>query len=216
MSFSGVMEGNRITGTTNGEDGSVLSWTAVPAPDLIREVEWGEPVEIFNGKDLTGWHVRSEDVENQWIVQDGILFNQAQGVDLITDDEVQDFRLQLEFMYPEKSNSGIYLRGRYEVQIQDDFGKEPHSLYIGGVYGFLTPSINAGKPANQWQTYDITLVGRKVTIILNGEKVIDNEIIPGITGGALDSNEGDPGPIMLQGDHGQISFRNIILTPAVN
>jgi hypothetical protein len=113
----------------------------------------------------------------------------------------------------DKSNSGVYLRGRYEVQIQDDFGKEPESHRIGGIYGFITPSSNPAKKAGEWQTFDITLIGRKVTLVFNGVTVIDNAEIPGITGGALDSNEGEPGPIMLQGDHEKIYYRNIVIIP---
>ncbi|MDH5344763.1 MAG: DUF1080 domain-containing protein, partial [Gammaproteobacteria bacterium] len=111
------------------------------------------------------------------------------------------------------SNSGIYLRGRYEVQIQDDRGKALDPLRIGGIYGFIAPSANAAKAAGEWQTYDIRLVGRRVTVSLNGEEILRDREIPGITGGALDSDEASPGPLMLQGDHGPIEYRNIIITP---
>jgi len=85
---------------------------------------------------------------------------------------------------------------------------------LGSVYGFLSPSEIANKKADEWQSYDITLIGRMVTVVLNGKTVICNQEIPGITGGALDSDEGAPGPLMLQGDHGVIEYRNIVLTPA--
>src|SRR5438094_644040 len=111
-----------------------------------------------------------------------------------------------------RGNSGIHLRGGYEVQIEDNFGEEPESHKIGGIYGFLTPSVNAAKKAGEWQTLDITLVGRVVTVVLNGERVIDRQTIPGITGGAIDSDEGGPGPILLQGDHGPIEFRRVTVT----
>ena len=116
-------------------------------------------------------------------------------------------------MYPAKSNSGLYLRGRYEVQIQDDAGKALDALRMGGVYGFIRPYSDAARPAGEWQTYDIVLAGARVTIALNSKTIADYEVIPGITGGALDSNEGAPGPLMLQGDHGKVSFRKITLTP---
>ena len=128
---------------------------------------------------------------------------------LITKQRFGDFRLHVEFRYPQGSNSGLYLRGRYEVQIQDDMGKALDPLRVGGVYGFLTPTANAARAANEWQVYDITLIGRRITVVLNGRTVVDNRVVPGITGGALDSNEGLPGPLMLQGDHGPISFRKI-------
>lgn len=215
LTFSGDLVGDRLEGTTNAEDGSILNWTAIRAPALpaIDNPQWGEPVQLFNGRDLTGWKVRDPNAPNNWKAQDGVLVNTERGTDLMTDENFGNFKLSLEFMYPEGSNSGIYLRGRYEVQIQDDYGKEPHNLYIGGVYGFLTPTVNAARKAGEWQSYEITLLGRWVTVVLNDVTVIDNQEIPGITGGALDGDEGLPGPILLQGDHGPVSFRNIVLTP---
>ncbi len=141
------------------------------------------------------------------------MVNAVPGNDLLTERKFTDFKLHTEFRYPKGSNSGVYLRGRYEVQIEDNFGLEPDSHYIGGVYGFLTPSVNAGKKAGEWQTLDVTLVGRVVTVVLNGERIIDRQTIPGITGGALDSDEDKPGPILLQGDHGRVEFRKVTLTP---
>lgn len=216
MWFRGFLGDGRIEGTTNDEDGSTLTWEAVPAPELTRSggPDWGEPIDLLAGDTLDQWYSRSEEATNNWTLEDGVLSNSSAGTDLVTNDAFMDFKLQAEFMYPEGSNSGIYLRGRYEVQVQDDYGKEPGSRFIGGVYGFLTPTKNAGRQAGEWQSYEITLLGRRVTIVLNGEVVIDNEEIPGITGGALDSNEGEPGPLMLQGDHGPISFRDLVLTPA--
>ena len=135
-------------------------------------------------------------------------------VDLISDTTVGDGKLHVEFMYPAKSNSGLYLRGRYEVQIQDDAGKALDPLRMGGVYGFIRPYSDAAGAPDTWQTYDLTLIGQRITIVLNGKTIADNEVIPGITGGALDSDEGTPGPLMLQGDHGRVSFRKITLTAA--
>src|SRR5690554_2796017 len=122
---------------------------------------------------------------------------------------------QPKFRIPEGSNAGIYLRGRYEVQIEDSpKDAHPSNVLYGGVYGFLTPSEISNLGPGQWQTYEITLVGRMVTIVTNGKTVISNQEIPGITGGALDSNEGEPGPIYLQGDHGPVEFSEITITPA--
>jgi hypothetical protein len=217
LSFVGRLEGEALVGTTNAEDGSTISWRAVRAPALERsgEPQWGEPVHLTAGELASLWRARHPDLPNNWVLRDGVLENTAKGTDLITVQEFGDFKLQTEFMYPAGSNGGIYLRGRYEVQIQDDYGKDPSSVFIGGVYGFLTPRVNAGKPAGEWQTYEITLVGRTVTIVLNGETIIDRQVIPGITGGALDANEGEPGPLMLQGDHGPVSFRNLVVVPAL-
>lgn len=156
---------------------------------------------------------RNPNHENKWQVENEMLINTQRGVDLVTRQKFTDFKLHLEYHFPEGSNSGIYLRGRYEVQIEDNYGKEPGSLRAGGVYGFVTPNKMAIKPAGEWNTCDITFLGRKVTVVLNDELIIDNVEIPGITGGALDSREAEPGPFMLQGDHGPIRFRNILLTP---
>jgi hypothetical protein len=186
----------------------------VRAPSLKRNSEpiWLKPITIFNGKDLSGWHASGK--TNQWIVKDGILTSPHSGSNLLTDKTFNDFKLHIEFRYPQGSNSGVYLRGRYEVQIEDVHGDEPYKDVFSAVYGFLPPSEITAKPAGEWQSYDITLVGRMVTIVANGKTVICNREIPGITGGAINSHEGEPGPLLIQGDHGPIEYRNIIITPA--
>ena len=146
---------------------------------------------------------------------DGIMMNSEKGGNLITNQKFDDVKLSIEFRYPEGSNSGIYLRGRYEIQIEDSKGRADH-VSIGGVYGYIPPAVNASKKPGEWQTYEITVVGRHVTIVLNGVEVVSNRPIPGITGGSLDSKEGTPGPIMIQGDHGPIDFRKFVITPSVN
>ncbi|MFL5245990.1 MAG: DUF1080 domain-containing protein [Gemmataceae bacterium] len=213
--FKGKLENDLLSGETTDDRGESVSWEGRRAPTLKRDQppRWGEPIELFNGRDLTGWKPRSSKIKNGWLVRGGLLANAEPGNDLQTERKFTDFKLHAEFRYPPKSNSGIFLRGRYEVQIEDDFGEEADSHKIGGVYGFLTPSVNAAKKTGEWQTMDITLVGRVVTIVFNGERIIDRQTIPGITGGALDSDEGKPGPILLQGDHGPIDFRKVTLTP---
>jgi hypothetical protein len=210
----GRLESDVLRGQTTDEEGHRVGWEARRAPSLKRaqKPRWGEPVELFNGRDLTGWKPRTPDRKHGWLVRDGVLVNADPGNDLLTERKFTDFKLRAEFRYPRGSNSGIYLRGRYEVQIEDNHGEEPDSLKIGGIYGFLTPIENAARESGEWQTLEITLVGRAVTVVLNGEQVIDRQAIPGITGGALDSDEGAPGPIMLQGDHGPVEFRKLTLT----
>lgn len=211
--FEGVLRGEIITGTMIAANGQSYNWTARRAPLLLRDKApvWGSPIKLFNGKDLTGWKAMGK---NQWVVENGVLRSPQSGSNLITDKKFMDFKLHIEFRCPTGSNSGVYLRGRYEVQIEDSKGKQPQKDLLGAVYGFLTPNEMAAKSANEWQTYDITLIGRRVTVVLNGKEVICDQTIPGITGGALDSNEGDPGPLYIQGDHGPIEYRNIVLTPA--
>jgi CubicO group peptidase (beta-lactamase class C family) len=214
--YEGRLENDTIQGETTDDAGETIRWEARRAPKLQRSGTpvWGEPIELFNGKSLEGWKPRHAGSPHGWEVRDGLLANVRPSNDLVTEQVFDDFKLHVEFRYPEGSNSGIYLRGRYEVQIEDNFGKPADSHHIGGVYGFLTPTRNASKPAGEWQQVDITLIGRHVTVVLNGERVIDRQEIPGITGGALDSNEGAPGPMMLQGDHGPVEYRRVTLTPA--
>jgi len=208
----GSLQGDRLAGTMIAPDGKKYSWIGVRAPALRRtgEPAWGDPVVLFNGKDLNGWHALG--TVNQWKAEDGILRSPKSGSNIATDEKFTDFKLHIEFRYPKGSNSGVYLRGRYEVQIEDSKGMEPLDNQLSAVYGFLSPSEMMAKDAGEWQSYDITLVGRMVTVALNGKTVICNQEIPGITGGALDSHEGEPGPIYLQGDHGPIEYRNIQIT----
>jgi len=212
--MEGKVDGDHLSGTMNDNAGNKLTFTANRAPLLHRtsEPKWGSPITLFNGKDLTGW--KPTGATNQWQAVDGILTSPKSGSNLVTTATFTDFKLHIEFRYPKGSNSGVYLRGRYEVQVEDTAGEEPASDHLGGIYGFLTPNQDAAKPAGQWQSFDVVLVGRIVTVTLNGKTIISEQIIPGITGGALDSDEGAPGPIYLQGDHGPIEYRNIILTPA--
>jgi hypothetical protein len=214
MVFEAVLKGNKLTGTIVSSRGQRQTLTGERAPLLKRTsaVTWGEPIKIFNGLNLDGWHASEK--KNQWVAENGILKSPQSGANIITDQKFNDFTLHIEFRYPEGSNSGVYLRGRYEIQVEDNRGQEPSSTFFGGIYGFITPNEMAAKAPGEWQTYDITLVGRRVTVVANGKKIITDQIIPGITGGALDSKEGEPGPIMLQGDHGPIEYRNIIITPA--
>ncbi len=214
MEFTGTLSGETLKGTMVYTDGKTYSWTGVRAPLLKRDKEpsWDKPVMLFNGKDLSGWHAQGE--KNQWIVDKGILKSPASGSNLISDKAFTDFKLHAEFKFPKGSNSGLYLRGRYEVQIVDSKGLEPEDGLAGGVYGLLTPNEMAGNAADEWQTYDIPLVGRLVTVVVNGKSVIINQTIPGVTGGAIDSKEGEPGPIMIQGDHGPVEFRNITIPTA--
>jgi hypothetical protein len=211
----GTVQGDSLTGTMVMPNGKQYSWVGRRAPKLRRETVpvWGTPVVLFNGKDLKGWHGMGQN--NQWLTENGVLRSPHSGVNLVTDEKFKDFKLHIEFRCPKGSNSGVYLRGRYEVQIEDDEGDlHPAFDHLSGVYGFLSPSENASKGSGVWQAYDITLVGRMVTVVLNGKTVISNQEIPGITGGALDSREEEPGPLYLQGDHGPIEYRNIRIAQA--
>jgi hypothetical protein len=214
LSVEGILQGDSLTGTLIAPDGKQYNWVGVRAPSLLRTKPpvWGRAVKLFDGTDLKGWHALG--AVNQWKADSGILRSPHSGSNIATDEAYTDFKLHIEFRYPSGSNSGVYLRGRYEVQIEDSEGTEPPNDVLSAIYGFLPPSENAAKGPGQWESYDITLVGRMVTVALNGVTVICNQEIPGITGGALDSKEGEPGHIYLQGDHGPIDFRNIEITAA--
>lgn len=215
LEIEGKLVDGAIKGTITDETGRFIRFEGKRAPLLDRpSPSWGDPVALFDGKSLAGWKPQHAGIPNGWRVRDGILVNAEPGNNLLTERTFGDFSLHAEFRYPKGSNGGIYLRGRYEVQVEDGFGAAADSHRIGGVYGFLEPCVNAAKPAGEWQEIDVTLVGRRVTVVLNGERIIDRRTIPGITGGALDSDEAAPGPILLQGDHGPIEFRSLVLTPA--
>jgi hypothetical protein len=217
MIFKGDLKGQSLSGAVNGPDGSTWGWTGVKAPVLDKTVsspKWDKPIQLLSGTDLSGWH-ESKAGPPDWTVKDGILVSPGNGPELISDHKFQDFKLHVEFNCAENSNSGVYLRGRYEVQIETESEGEPPSHHTGGVYGFLAPTPELPRRPDVWQTFDITLIGRKVKVIQNGQTVIDNQEIPGLTGGALDSHEGEPGPIYLQGsEKGHVLFRNITITPA--
>ena len=215
ITFEGRLEGDRITGSMTTGDGQKLTWSGTRAPSLRRGggPAWGEPITLFNGKSLDGWHTVGGS-QNQWSAASGILQNMKSGANLSTDQKFEDFKLHLEFRVPKGANSGVYLRGRYELQIDDSADLDPSSHHLGGVYGFIAPSENVARQAGEWQTIDVTLVGRMLNYALNGTVIICNREIPGITGGALDSAEAEPGPLLFQGDHGPVDFRNIVITPA--
>ena len=194
-----------------------------PKPDLSK-VKYGQPINLLNGTSLDGWRLTDSGQKNGWSVEQGVLVNrpvQEEGKphvsygNLRTVAEFEDFNLKLEVNVPKNGNSGVYLRGIYEVQVADTCGQgvDPHNM--GAIYSRITPRVSAERPAGQWQTLDITLLDRHVSVKLNDQPIIDNEPLLGCTGGALWSDESRPGPIYLQGDHAGVSYRNLVLTPIV-
>jgi len=225
-------EGDKISGIllTPRANGLSVDTTAfigtrlppVPPAHDLANVRFGEPISLFNGKDLTGWKLIDEKQANGFRVVDGMLVNdpvQKEGAphisygNLRTEKEFEDFNLKLEVNVPPGNNSGVYLRGMYEVQVIDSYKRDPDSHNMGAIYSRIRPTVSAEKPAGQWQTMDITLCDRHATVILNGIKIIDNQPLFGPTGGAIKSDVFAPGPVYLQGDHGNVSYRNIVLTP---
>lgn len=214
--FEARLEGNRLSGQVTYPDGKVHHFEGKKAPRLLdqRAPAWGEPVTLFDGKTLGGWKLRDPKKKNGWAVVNGELavVEPKDNSDFVTEQVFQDMKLHLEFNVAEHSNSGVYLRGRYEIQIESGDATETAAQKCGSLYSRVAPKLDATKPAGEWQTYDITFTGRQLTVSLNGQQIL-NTIVEGITGGALNPFEGEPGPLMLQGDHGKVRFRNIVVTP---
>lgn len=207
--------GGRLTGTQTREDGTVGQIVGVPQPPLKRNppAAWSKPEALFNGKDLTGWEP-DDPSENHWKAIGGELVNEKAGANIRLKRSFQDFKLHIEYNCPKDGNSGVYLRGRYEIQVAyEKPGVNDQFHDLGAIYGFLAPSSQLPPKPGEWESFDVTLVGRMVTVLRNGVKTIDNQEIPGITGGALNSREGDPGPLYIQGDHtGGMRYRNITIS----
>jgi 3-keto-disaccharide hydrolase len=215
--FKGKLASGLLAGTATSPKGVSWQWTGRRAPALERsgEPHWGKSVRLFDGKDLSGWKFADPSHAGVWSVKDSELVKNGPGSELISVSKFRDFKLHVEFNCGPTANSGVYLRGRYEVQIETDSSSEPPDQRMGAVYGFLTPEPAPARTPDVWHTCDITLVGRTLTLVNDGQTVIDHKEIPGITGGALDSHEGLPGPIYLQGSEaGRVFFRNIVIRPA--
>src|SRR6476620_6207854 len=173
ITFEGRLEGDRITGSMTTGEGEKLTWSGTRAPSLRRtgKPAWGQSITLFNGKALDGWQPVGRR-DSKWSAVGGILQNANSGANLVTVQKFDDFKLHLEFRVPKESNSGVYLRGRYELQVDARSGLEPSSHHLGGLYGFIAPSEIVERAATEWQTMDVTLVGRMLTYELNGTSII--------------------------------------------
>ncbi len=217
---------------TTSKDGTVqrdaFSGKKIPpmpvSPPDLSTVRFGHPISLFNGKDLTGWRPHESDKAMGWSVKDGLLVNTTPKTDfsatgafanLRTESVFEDFWLHIEFLIEKDRNSGVYMRGMYEAQVVDRDSRMQGIQGVGAIFGSIAPSKNAGKLPGEWQTYDLTLVDRHITVVLNGEKVIDNQPVPGPTGGAVFTDPMAPGPIHLQGDHTNVKYRDIYLAPVL-
>ncbi|MFB3828420.1 MAG: DUF1080 domain-containing protein [Bryobacteraceae bacterium] len=213
--YTARLAGGKLEGTFR-QGRNELKWTGVRAPEIKDKDDgsWkpGKPIRLFNGKDLSGWHGMIPGKDLGWKVENGLLRSTGKANNLESDGKYWNYILHLEYRVGPQSNSGIGLRGRYEVQILEDYGRPLDVHSNGALYSRIVPAVAASKPAGEWQTYDIRLVGRDVTVTLNGKQVVKG-VIEGLTAIASDPNEGEPGPLTLQGDHGPVDFRNIVLTP---
>jgi hypothetical protein len=207
--------GDKLTGKQHRADGVDYEIAGVRSPALKRNAPaaWTNPEPLFNGKDLTGWEADNPSA-NHWKAENGELVNEKKGANIHSTRKFDDVKLHIEYNCPQGGNSGVYLRGRYEIQVEYEPADKNDKYHgMGSIYGFLAPSPALPPKPGQWESYDVTLVGRTVTVVRDGVTIIDNQQIPGITGGAIDSHEGEPGPIYIQGDHtGGMKYRNISIS----
>jgi hypothetical protein len=208
-------QGGKLTGVQKRPDAADGQINAERAPELKRSAPaaWTKPEPLFSGKDLSGWEADNPSVDH-WHARNGELVNDTGGANIRTTRKFEDFKLHIEYNCPQGGNSGVYLRGRYEVQVEyEPADKNDKYHAMGSIYGFIAPAAAVTPRPGQWESYDVTLVGRTVTVVRDDVKVVDNQQIPGITGGALDSHESEAGPIYLQGDHtGGLKYRNITIS----
>ena len=215
--FRAKAAGGKMTATIKtGDRTTTLAGVRPPAwPDVTANGAhtYGKPVELFNGSSLDTFDIQNPDRPMNWSVEEGAMTNGERANNLVSKEKFKDFKIQAEYKLAPGSNSGIYVRGRYELQLLDDYGKPPTKNSHMSIYGWTPASVNASKPPGEWQTMEAVVVGNRVTVTLNGQKVHDNAVLEAITGGALDNNELEPGPIMIQGDHGKVWFRKLVVTP---
>jgi hypothetical protein len=219
--YTARLTGGKLDGTYQTEgQAAPLAWTGVRAPEIKDRDDgtWkeGTPIALFNGKDTAGWKALQTTGEMKWTVQDGILRNAPPTTDIVSEQKFWNFKLHVDFRIVEHSNSGIGLRGRYEIQILEDYGKPPNSHGAAALYSRVAPSVNASKPAGEWQSYDIRLVGRTLTVVHNGVKVLDKVEVEGLTAIANNSDEAEPGPFIVQGDHSYVEIKSFVVTPLVH
>jgi hypothetical protein len=209
--------GGRIEGDYLVDGQHRLKWTGKRAPEITDKDDgsWveGEPVALFNGKDLSGWLAVIPGRELGWEVKDGVMSNRGGANNLVSEQKFWNFKLRMDYRVGKGSNSGLGLRGRYEIQILEDYGHPASDHGNGAIYNRIAPTVNASKAPGEWQTFDVRLVGRIVTVALNGTTIIDRREIEGLTAIAINPKEGEPGPIVLQGDHGPVEVRSIVVTP---
>lgn len=230
--FRARFEGGRLVGRhvlrQGGRGGNpvterTVNWVGVPTPtwpasDANAAHKYGAPVALFDtaaNPSMDAWGVQHATRPMGWSVEDGLMINTKGANNLVSKQKFSDFKLEAEYRLTQASNSGIYLRGRYEMQVFDDAGQPTALTGHMSIYGRKAPDTNVSLPPGEWQRAEIIIVGNRVTATLNGTRVHDNAVIEGITGGALDNDELTPGPIMIQGDHSIAAFRKVIVTPIV-
>jgi hypothetical protein len=215
--FRGKVSGGTLTATLKRGDRTINLSGKHPAPwppsNANGNHTYGTPVVIFDGKSLDAFGVQQKDRPMNWSIEEGVMTNGEKAANLVSKEKFKDFKLNAEYKVGPGTNSGIYLRGRYELQVLDDFGKPTFDRGHMAIYGWKAPAVNASKAPGEWQTMEAIVVGNHVTVTHNGQRIHDNAVLEAITGGALDNHELEPGPLMIQGDHTKVWFRKITVTP---
>ena len=202
-----------------------VSWVGVRLPEFPgananANHRYDAPIELYDGKSLDMWTTQFPNRPFGWKIENGAMTNDhppdtpAARNNLISKQKFMNFKLEAEYKLGDNSNSGIYIRGRYELQLLDDFVKSGRAdLGHMAIYGRTPPSVKASKPAGEWQTMTAIVHGNRITVTLNGQRVHDNQVILGVTGGTLDADEATPGPLMVQGDHSVVWIKKLTVTP---
>ena len=199
-----------------------INWVGVrqpvwPASNANATHAYGKPVVLIGpGVGLDVWTGQTPAHPGGWKIVDGIFSNDPPTYNPVSKQKFKDFKIEAELKLDEGQNSGLYLRGRYELQLALGTGPAATAGRQGfmAIYGWKAPDVtNAAKPSGEWQTLEAIVVGNRITATLNGQRIHDNAVLPAMTGGALDNDELAPGPIMIQGDHSRVSFRKLVVTP---
>ncbi len=217
LHYSARLEKDALIGKLEADGKVINTFRAARAP-MIRDVDddrWKRAATMDLFKNLAAWEPTFPGRPMQWHVQDGVLVNEPKASDIRTKEKFWNFELHAEYRYQKGSNSGFGLRGRYEVQIEDSHGRPPDKHSHGALYSRVIPAFDAANPPGEWQSIDIRLVGRSLTVKLNGKTLMEKATVEGPTAMSFDPNEADPGPIALQGDHGIVEFRKLTLTPLI-
>ena len=235
--FEGAVQGDRLfgriapcdrkTGEASGAWLPFEGWRNLDVPTGVKtsDAKLGKPIDLLKDG-LAGWETMNPKAKFGWSFKDGVLSNKlglkpdgswaGGGANLMSKrHDFYDFNLEYDVRVPKKSNSGVYLRGRFEIQVVDSYGQPVNYLNMAAYYGRAVPKVAAEKPAGEWQHVSVTLYRRHLTVVLNGVTIIENEPVVGVTGGAIDANLHAAGPIYLQGDHSDADFKNMILRPAL-
>ena len=214
-------------GAAKGAWQKFSGWRNAPACPFVstKDAKFGEPIDLLKDG-LKGWKSMDAKAKFGWVFENGVLSNKlglkpngkwaGGGANLMSlRNDFKDFNLEYDVRVPKASNSGVFLRGRFECQVVDSFQKPVNRHNMAAYYGRVTPVAAAEKAPGEWQHVSVTLYKRRMTVVLNGVTIIEDAEITGVTGGAIDADIDAAGPLYLQGDHSDADYKNMILRPAI-